>query len=251
MRQDLRACTFSLRPDPLSGLRPCRDGLLGMIKLWDCTSLEERRAKACHSVHECYLGNSGADGDHGIPASITVREGGTQIGDTLGTGVDQTGLYIWGASLVLGRWIVANTEMHSEFVDRRVIEVGAGCGVAGLAVAKYTGASHVTLTDFQSAVLAQLRHNVHENFDSIGRCATEVRFLDWYAAAATVSTTVSAACSQATPEDTCTLPSPSHVAIGADLLQIFSMTMKTSHQPLHGFSATWSCQAAYLYTFTL
>ena len=141
--------------------------------------------------------------------------------------------------------------MHSEFVDRRVIEVGAGCGVAGLAVAKYTGASHVTLTDFQSAVLAQLRHNVHENFDSIGRCATEVRFLDWYAAAATVSTTVSAACSQAIarPHRKTRVRSPPRHTSPSE--PIFSMTMKTSHQPLHGFSATWSCQAAYLYTFTL
>jgi tRNA1(Val) A37 N6-methylase TrmN6 len=49
---------------------------------------------------------------------------------------DTTGYGIWCASLVMGRWIASN-EMRERFAGKSILELGAGCGVPGLAAAHY------------------------------------------------------------------------------------------------------------------
>lgn len=49
---------------------------------------------------------------------------------------DTTGYGIWCASLVMARWM-ACSEMQSRFREKTILELGAGCGVPGLAAAHY------------------------------------------------------------------------------------------------------------------
>lgn len=48
--------------------------------------------------------------------------------------LDTTGYGIWAASLVMARWMAASAE---RFNGQRLVELGAGCGVPGLAAAYY------------------------------------------------------------------------------------------------------------------
>ena len=48
--------------------------------------------------------------------------------------LDTTGYGIWAASLVMARWMAASAE---RFHGKRLLELGAGCGVPGLAAAYY------------------------------------------------------------------------------------------------------------------
>jgi predicted nicotinamide N-methyase len=74
---------------------------------------------------------------------------------------DQTGVQVWAASLLLARRII---ESRVLFAQKSVLELGAGCGVPGLAAALYTEASSVALTDIANLTLHNLRHNVALNF---------------------------------------------------------------------------------------
>ena len=47
---------------------------------------------------------------------------------------DTTGLGIWAASLVCARWM-ASEKISSRMEGKSVIELGAGCGIPGLAAA--------------------------------------------------------------------------------------------------------------------
>lgn len=73
---------------------------------------------------------------------------------------DTTGITVWSASLILSRWII---DMRSEFKDKTVCELGAGCGLSGLAAYKYTKAHQVVLTDLFESTLENLRYNVELN----------------------------------------------------------------------------------------
>lgn len=83
-----------------------------------------------------------------------------KVEDALGDGsgaTDRTGLGVWAASLVLGRWLSDRAEAFS---GKTVVELGAGCGVAGLALAAAAPTCRVALTDAADATLANCRHNV-------------------------------------------------------------------------------------------
>mmetsp|Transcript_16685 Transcript_16685/g.56371 ORF Transcript_16685/g.56371 Transcript_16685/m.56371 type:complete len:418 (-) Transcript_16685:58-1311(-) len=78
---------------------------------------------------------------------------------TLGAGVsdDRTGLGVWSASLVLARWLSAEA---LAFAEKRVVELGAGCGVGGLGLAAAAPTATVALTDAHPETMDNLRHNV-------------------------------------------------------------------------------------------
>lgn len=93
------------------------------------------------------------------------------------------GYVMWSAAVILARWLHA----HPEAVrGKRVLEVGAGLGLCGLVAARH--ASAVLYTDFNPAVLRNLRHNVELNLDPKGAkaaaaCSAErqpVYFNDWH-----------------------------------------------------------------------
>lgn len=61
---------------------------------------------------------------------------------------------------------------------QRVLELGAGCGLAGIAAAKYHQWSELISTDFDHNVLRQLRSNFELNFDEQAD-SNRVEYCDW------------------------------------------------------------------------
>ncbi|KAH8072859.1 hypothetical protein JL721_3509 [Aureococcus anophagefferens] len=82
------------------------------------------------------------------------------VDETLGDGggaSDRTGLGIWAASLALGRWLA---EKGDAFDRGRVVELGGGCGVGGLALAAACPTARVVVTDCFAETLENAAHNV-------------------------------------------------------------------------------------------
>ena len=76
-----------------------------------------------------------------------------------------TGLCVWPAAMYLADW-ASRQELAAGgviFKDRSVLELGAGCGLVGLAVSALTEAKHVTLSDCHGQVLQLLERNVDLN----------------------------------------------------------------------------------------
>ena len=109
---------------------------------------------------------------------VCVRELGSLEADgtdaILGTTatLDRTGLQLWAAAVVMGRWL---TDLSPVLARRSVLELGAGCGLCGIVAARVCGAASVLLTDLAEHTLDNLRHNVEIN---PGGGAT-VAALDW------------------------------------------------------------------------
>ena len=76
---------------------------------------------------------------------------------------DTTGLSVWAASLVTARWMVS---LSDRFAGKRVLELGAGCGVPGLALAQAVPTCQVYLTDFNPRTVENLRHNIELNCEA-------------------------------------------------------------------------------------
>jgi predicted nicotinamide N-methyase len=65
-----------------------------------------------------------------------------------------------------------------EIMGKKIVELGAGCGLVGIVCSTALRASHVLMTDFDDEVLQLLRRNVNANgMDS----AVSVAKLDWTA----------------------------------------------------------------------
>eukprot|EP00928_Gymnodinium_smaydae_P065431 TRINITY_DN48589_c0_g1_i1.p1 TRINITY_DN48589_c0_g1~~TRINITY_DN48589_c0_g1_i1.p1 ORF type:complete len:292 (-),score=44.82 TRINITY_DN48589_c0_g1_i1:61-936(-) len=89
-----------------------------------------------------------------------------------------TGGYIWPSVVAL----TSHLWEHPEYVvkARRVLELGAGCGLAGLFVANFASEdAHVCLTDNEPGTLAGLRRNVELNAVRATAGRLEVLPLDW------------------------------------------------------------------------
>ena len=110
--------------------------------------------------------------------------------DALGDGggaSDRTGLGVWAAALVLGRWLTE--EGPAKLAGKRVVELGAGCGVGALALAAASPTTSVAATDCAAETLENCAHNVdlfeadHGNPDVQGPLGSTKRVssssLDW------------------------------------------------------------------------
>jgi len=76
---------------------------------------------------------------------------------------DTTGLGIWCASLVMARWMAAKSIL-GRFDGKNVLELGSGCGVPGLTVAKYANEqTKVILTDINPATIRNMEYNIGLN----------------------------------------------------------------------------------------
>jgi len=115
-----------------------------------------------------------------------AKEGDSPLGDGSGA-TDRTGLGVWAAALVLGRWLAA--EGPGALDETKVVELGAGCGVGTLALAAAVATCKVVATDCFAETLENLRHNVslfaedHGNPKAEGPLGAETRVascaLDW------------------------------------------------------------------------
>jgi len=88
---------------------------------------------------------------------------------------NEVGLKIWEAGWFLAEYVIAHA---NEFGGRSVLELGAGVGFTGLALAVTSKPSHVLLTDYAPSVMQNLRYNVEINADKF-RCPVSVQVLDW------------------------------------------------------------------------
>ena len=91
-------------------------------------------------------------------------------------GADGTSRRLWPAAIVLARYLYAHPELVR---GKRVVELGAGAGAAGLVCAAL-GATHVSLTDEPDA-LPLLSDNVarNESAGALGGCSLAVLPCSW------------------------------------------------------------------------
>ena len=72
------------------------------------------------------------------------------------------GVGVWNASVALVKYLNKAYGGASFWAGKRVLEIGAGVGIPGIALAKVADTS-VMLTDFQPRVVELLQHNVDQN----------------------------------------------------------------------------------------
>jgi hypothetical protein len=77
---------------------------------------------------------------------------------------DLTGWTVWASAVLLARWAMANP---SVFAGKTVLELGAGCGLSGLAVAACTPAAAVTLNDYDQKTVDNMLHNIARNCEAV------------------------------------------------------------------------------------
>ncbi|CAK4405560.1 unnamed protein product [Aphanomyces euteiches] len=87
------------------------------------------------------------------------------------TGQPKTGYLLWGAAVILARWIHLHREL---FLEQTVLEVGSGLGLSGIVAASYS--RKTILTDYQQDTLLALTYNVGLN--QMQEMAA-VEHLDW------------------------------------------------------------------------
>ena len=94
-------------------------------------------------------------------------------GDAVNSCEGFSGGMLWPSAIVLASWLYAcHAQSPWDCGCVTVLELGSGCGLAGLALAKL--GMPTLLTDHHSAVLCNLRHNAQLNGVRVG-----VEFLAW------------------------------------------------------------------------
>jgi predicted nicotinamide N-methyase len=73
---------------------------------------------------------------------------------------DYTGWTIWASSVLSARWLLEHAELLR---GKDVIELGAGCGLTGLAAAAGSSARTVVLNDYPRETMENLLHNTARN----------------------------------------------------------------------------------------
>jgi predicted nicotinamide N-methyase len=106
-----------------------------------------------------------------IPSS-----GDTIVVSTIGEdpGHVQSGQYLWPAASFGANYI---TEDWKALQAPHVLELGAGCGLTGIAAGRLPNVETVTLTDYDNGSLGLLRENAAANIE--GHVRVNVQFLEW------------------------------------------------------------------------
>ena len=78
---------------------------------------------------------------------------------------EDVGFVMWPSAVALSSWVVTNPKL---VIGKRVLEIGAGCGLTGLAAAAVAAdvndrETQVILTDFNDTVLQNVDRNIHLN----------------------------------------------------------------------------------------
>jgi predicted nicotinamide N-methyase len=94
----------------------------------------------------------------------------------LSSGHVQSGQYLWPAAAFMGRYLQDNWDYLKA---RKVLELGAGVGLAGILASKLPGTEQVVLTDYDHGSLELLTQNIQLNLDIGDSCTTTVEYLEW------------------------------------------------------------------------
>lgn len=114
--------------------------------------------------------------DLGSACGISIRERNPRPADGGGgppkafkekASADYTGWTVWASSVLLSRWLLENAATLS---GKTVVELGSGCGLAGILAARSSKASTVLLTDYQEHTLQNLRFNIDL---ACGKCSPD------------------------------------------------------------------------------
>ena len=70
------------------------------------------------------------------------------------------GLKLWGTGIVLARYIYHH---QSAFAGKRVLEIGTGVGIGGLAALKWGSPMEVLMTDSEPSVVENCAKNIQKN----------------------------------------------------------------------------------------
>lgn len=74
---------------------------------------------------------------------------------------EDVGFVLWPSSVILTRWILTNP---SVIRNKHILELGAGCGLVGIAIALMKTCCHsITLSDFNDTVLKNITLNIYLN----------------------------------------------------------------------------------------
>ena len=119
---------------------------------------------------------------------------------------DTTGFGLWAASMVLGQWLA-----KTDFAEAsQILELGAGCGLPGLVLARKRPTAQVYVTDFNPKTVENLQHNIEINQTS----NAQAQHMNW--------------------QDPNTWPKePLDVVVGSDLIYQTDMALLL-HQTLGG-----------------
>ena len=189
------------------------DGAVATIALEHESATEEKIIAGLEATglaevtHDFSFG--GGDDDDGPALRVRELQISKSVDETLGDGggaTDRTGLGIWAASLALARWLA---ERADAFDGAKVVELGAGCGVGGLALAAASATARVCLTDCHAETLANCDHNVKLFLED--RPADAGAGDEWFGSAARV------ACAKLDWDDT-TQEATCDFVVGADLV---------------------------------
>lgn len=88
----------------------------------------------------------------------------------------QSGQYLWPAAAFMCRYLQDNWD---DLRARRVLELGAGVGLAGILASKLPGTEQVVLTDYDHGSLELLTENIQLNLEVGDSCMTTVEYLEW------------------------------------------------------------------------
>uniref|UniRef100_A0A1B6KLR7 FAM86 N-terminal domain-containing protein n=1 Tax=Graphocephala atropunctata TaxID=36148 RepID=A0A1B6KLR7_9HEMI len=124
------------------------------------------KLSSSRELQECHYRHFRIDGK----GYITLQESTRFVTD--GT----TGLQTWEGGLALAEWCLQHS---SEIVGKRVVELGCGLGLTGLAVSTTCRPLSYTLTDCHPSVLSALSHNLQLNQSLLAGIDVTTRLLDW------------------------------------------------------------------------
>jgi ankyrin repeat protein/predicted nicotinamide N-methyase len=137
-----------------------RDGNDSNNSIDDMEQIENSDEKPGNNDNITLLGNQGEENKTLLIRELPIKNADSPFGETAID--DTTGLGIWSASLVMARWM-ASKSILGRFDNKVVLELGAGCGVPGLAVGLHSNATSVYVTDFNPSTVRNLEYNIGIN----------------------------------------------------------------------------------------
>jgi len=86
------------------------------------------------------------------------------------------GLHLWESSVVLSRYSLKH---NSIFENKKIIELGCGCGLLGISILKEIPVEKYIFSDYNSSVLDNLKDNLKLNGISPNNKNIEIKQDDW------------------------------------------------------------------------